>query len=673
MRKNYLNAFVVSALAVSLGAATACQPKSQKPGENRANRNVAEGDAPAAGGEAAQGEADATLGERFKISYSEKNDLWSGAKEPLVTVVEYTDIQCPFCSRLANSMHDLEKQYPDDVRVVVKHFPLPMHKDASLASQAILAAKAQGKGWEMHDKLFANQRALQKDKLIAYATELGVADIQKFTSDLESGTFKGQVEADTKSGKTFAVRSTPSFFMNGKPFKGALPIDKLKAEVDKEIATAKKVMADKGIKRGDFYGYVMKGAKAKRDAAAPKGKDQKARAGRPDASKSYAVPTDGRPSYGPDDALVTIVEFSDFQCPFCSRVNPTIAQIKEKYPKDVRIVFRQQPLPMHKEAPGAAKAALAAANQGKFWEMHDALFENSRGLNDAKFTELAKGLGLDLAKFDADRNSPETAKKVAADQKVARQFGANGTPAFFVNGRFVSGAQPFDKFEALIKEEKAKAEKFMAAKGVAKGQLYDAMRKTWETEVKSAPPPPIADNKRRQVTTDGLPSKGNTTNPKITIVECSDFDCPFCSRATGIVDQVMKEYGDKVAFYFRHYPLPMHKNAEPAHRAAIAAGNQGKFWEMHDLLFADKSKRSEADFEAFATQIGLDVAKFKKDWAAPATAQKVKDDMAQCQKNEVRGAPGFLINGRLMSGAQPFPRFKTVLDEELKGGPKKAG
>ena len=89
---------------------------------------------------------------------------------------------------------------------------------------------------------------------------------------------------------------------------------------------------------------------------------------------------------------------------------------------------------------------------------------------------------------------------------------------------------------------------------------------------------------------------------------------------------------------------------------------------MHDLLFADKEKRSDADFKAYAQQLGLDVVKFERDYADPATAQRVKDDMAECGKMEVRGAPGFLINGRLLSGAQPFERFKLVFEEELNGG-----
>ncbi len=674
MRKNIINVLALSVLALGVATSTACQPKKPKPGENNADRSTVQGE-PGAAVAAGEGTpevaavADANLGERFKVVV-EKGDMVSGAKEPLVTIVEFSDIQCPFCSRLANSMHELEKAYPEDVQVVFKHFPLPMHKDAHLASQAALAAGAQGKGWEMHDKMFANQRALSKEQLIGYAEEIGVPDMAKFKSDLDSGTYKAQVDRDMAMGKKFAVRSTPSFFVNGVPFKGAKPIDQIKAEVDKEIATVKKFMADKGVARKDVYATIMAGAKAER--AGEQQQQQQAQPGRPDPAASYAVPTDDRPAIGPADAKVTIVEFSDFQCPFCARVNPTLEEIKKKYPKDVRVVFRQQPLPMHKEAPGAARASLAAHKQGKFWEMHDALFANARELNDAKFEELAKGLGLDLAKFKADMASPEIAKMVAEDQAVARQYGANGTPAFFINGRFLSGAQPIDRFEALITEEKAKAEKFMAAKGVSGAQLYTAMMAGWEKEVKVPPPPPPADHKRRSVSTDGLAGKGNLSSPKVTIVECSDFDCPFCSRAAGTVKQISEEYGDKVAIYFRNYPLPMHKNAEPAHRAAIAAQAQGKFWEMHDLLFADKAKRSEDDFVAYAQQLGMDVDKFKKDFNDPATAQRVKDDMAECSKMEVRGAPGFLINGRLLTGAQPFPTFKTVIEEELAGGFEKA-
>lgn len=605
-------------------------------------------------------------GERFRVTYGEK-DQYMGAEEPLVTIVEFSDYQCPFCSKFTDMLHEVAKDpaYAKDLRIVFKQFPLPMHKDAQMGSEASLAAGEQGKFWEMHDILFKNQKAMTRQDVEKYAAELKL-DMDKFKAALDKGTYKTQVTADMDMGKQFGVRGTPSFFINGKWQRGApRAIEGLKKLIDDEKKAAEQLIKD-GAKRSEIYARIMKAAKDKR-VEPPQ--ENKPRPGQPDPAANYAVPADGRPSFGPEDALVTIIELSDFQCPFCSRVGPTMKQIKETYPKDVRVVFRQLPLGFHDRAKPAAKAALAAAQQGKFWEMHDALFANQKALDDAAIEGYAAQIaGLDVKKWKTDLADPKLDQMIKEDETVAGKFGANGTPAFFVNGRFLSGAQPFEAFDALIKEEKVKAAKFQAEKKPAKGKLYEEMIKGFETELKVPPPPPPADFKRRDVVTKGLPGKGNLKNPKLTIVECSDFDCPFCKRGADTVAQIVKEYGDKAAVYFRNYPLPMHKMAEPAHRAGIAAQNQGKFWEMHDLLFADKEKRSDADFKAYAQQIGLDVVKFERDYNDAATAQRVKDDMAECGKMEVRGAPGFLINGRLLSGAQPFERFKMVFEEELNGG-----
>ena len=605
-------------------------------------------------------------GERFRVTYTDK-DPYLGAEDPLITIVEFSDFQCPFCSKFTDMLHEVVKDpaYAKDVRIVFKQFPLPMHKDAAMGSEAALAAGDQGKFWEMHDILFKNQKAMTRADVEKYAEELKL-DMAKFKDALDKKTFAGKVQADLEMGKQFGVRGTPSFFLNGKWQRGApRAIEGLKKLIDEEKAAAEQLIKD-GSKREEVYARIMKAAKDKR-VEPPQ--ENKPRPGQPDPAVNYAVPADGRPAFGPADALVTIIEYSDFQCPFCSRVNPTMKQIKETYPKDVRIVFRQLPLSFHDRARPAAKAALAAAQQGKFWEMHDLLFTNQKALDDKSLETYASQIpGINLDQWKKDLADPKLETMVKEDETIAAKFGANGTPAFFVNGRFLSGAQPFEEFDKLIKEEKTKAEKFIADKKVAKDKAYDEMIKGFETELKVPPPPPPADFKRRDVVTKGLAGKGNLKNPKITIVECSDFDCPFCKRGADTVAQIVKEYGDKVAVYFRNYPLPMHKMAEPAHRAAIAAQNQGKFWEMHDLLFADKTKRSDDDFKGFAKQIGLDMVKFERDYADAATAQKVKDDMAECTKMEVRGAPGFLINGRLMSGAQPIERFKAVFEEELAGG-----
>src|SRR6185312_887571 len=146
------------------------------------------------------------------------------------------------------------------------------------------------------------------------------------------------------------------------------------------------------------------------------------------------------------DAKVTIVEFSDFQCPFCSRAEGTVEQIRKAYGDDVRIVYKENPLPFHPHATPAAKAAMAAARQGKFWEMHDLLFKNQQHLEESDFENYAKQAGVNLDKWKADKDSPAVTTQIAEDQKVAQSVGANGTPTFFINGKEISGAQPFESF-----------------------------------------------------------------------------------------------------------------------------------------------------------------------------------------------------------------------------------
>jgi protein-disulfide isomerase len=161
------------------------------------------------------------------------------------------------------------------------------------------------------------------------------------------------------------------------------------------------------------------------------------------------------PSRGPSDAKVTIVEFSDFQCPFCSRAEPVVDQIMAAHAGKVRIVFRQYPLPIHAEAPKAAEASLCANEQGKFWEMHKQLFANQSALKVEDLKNHAKTLQLDSAKFDACLDTGKFKSQVDADLEAGRKAGVNGTPEFFVNGTSMSGAVPFEEFDRVIKDELA--------------------------------------------------------------------------------------------------------------------------------------------------------------------------------------------------------------------------
>ena len=156
---------------------------------------------------------------------------------------------------------------------------------------------------------------------------------------------------------------------------------------------------------------------------------------------------------GPATAPVTIVEFSDFQCPFCSRLNPTIEQVMTKYGDKVRLVFRQFPLPMHNFAAKAAEAALCANEQGKFWQMHDSMFKDQSALAVDALKTKAAGLGLNAQAFNSCLDSGKESEAVKADTKAGQAAGVNGTPAMFVNGRFVSGVVPASQLSQIIDEE----------------------------------------------------------------------------------------------------------------------------------------------------------------------------------------------------------------------------
>jgi protein-disulfide isomerase len=197
---------------------------------------------------------------------------------------------------------------------------------------------------------------------------------------------------------------------------------------------------------------------------------------RPIPGPAFVALPEWSPRQGPPHAKVTIVEFSDFQCPFCARAVPTIKQILAEYKDSVAVVFRNKALPMHKDARGAALALQAAQRQGKAWEMHDKMFENAKDLARPALEGYAQELGLDVEKFRADLDDPRVAAEVDADDKAADEVQANGTPCFFVNGRRIPGARPFSDFKRVIDEEIEKADKLIAS-GTPIAEVYEKLAK----------------------------------------------------------------------------------------------------------------------------------------------------------------------------------------------------
>ncbi len=399
----------------------------------------------------------------------------------------------------------------------------------------------------------------------------------------------------------------------------------------------------------------------------------------PAGARAEPLPVRPETSRGPATAKVTLVEWTDYQCPFCKRVQATVRRLEEVYRDDLRRSVRHNPLAFHKDAKLAAEAAMAAAAQGRFWEYHDTLFANQRQLSRDDLERYAADLGLDVARFRADLDARVHRGAVEADQAAAGQYGLRGTPGFLVNGVKVMGAQPLERFQEVVDAERAEATTLLAQgtppEGVYAARVAANAQAAGEPKERPDPKPapkpgpkpgaaPQARPKRLRVPVGDCVSRG-PADALVTIVSFQDFQCPFCSRGSDTVDQVLQEYPGRVRLVFKHHVLPFHKDAQLAAEAAEAAHAQGRFWEMRDLLFDNPRALTRDDLEGYAAQLGLDRARFAADLDGGVHKAHIAADEALAAQLGSRGTPVFFVNGWEIRGAQPIERFRERVDEAL--------
>ena len=333
----------------------------------------------------------------------------SAAATERVEIVVFTDFQCPFCARFAQSFRDLQSTGVEGVQttVVFKHFPLSMHPAAPLAHQAALAAREQGKFWEMHDLLFANQSAVGREDLVQYATKLGL-DIDRFKKDLDSNRLKNLIEADKAEGEKLRVQGTPTLFVNGKQYSGALSLDQLKQLIKREQ-------------------WRMRAAE---------------------------IP-DNLLSHGAANAPVTLEIFADLQSPVSRPAIDVLDQLVRRYPSAVRIQFRNFPLAFHPQSPLAHEAAMTAASQGRFWEFARFILDHQDSLREQDLIALAGRVGLNEAKFAELLVQHRYLARVNADLEAGARRGIRGSPVIFVNGNRIDGVPSLEKLVEYVESELA--------------------------------------------------------------------------------------------------------------------------------------------------------------------------------------------------------------------------
>ena len=347
---------------------------------------------------------------------------------------------------------------------------------------------------------------------------------------------------------------------------------------------------------------------------------------------------------GPDQAAITIIVYSDFSCRPCARAAEVVKEVMEAYPEEVRVTFKHFPSLSNLNSVLAHQGVGAAAEQGMFWPMHDRLMAHQGTITPKTLIEYAKELKLKTRPFKKQLNDDQLKQNILAERAEARGFGVTTAPTFFINGRKLVGARSLQDFKRVIDVELGLSQELNPAQA----------RRGTSSKIDMA-----------LISLDRSPSKGDQNAP-VTVVEYSDFQCPYCARAVTTFDQLMEDNPGKIRWIFKHYPLPNHPDSPLAHAASLAAAEQGKFWEMHDLIFKNQRKVKSEHLLNYARQLNLDTRRFQQDLHSGRFTKVIEADIQEAIRVGARATPTFLINGRLVIGALPLQTFQMILDEELR-------
>jgi protein-disulfide isomerase len=334
---------------------------------------------------------------------------------------------------------------------------------------------------------------------------------------------------------------------------------------------------------------------------------------------------------------ISIQLFSDFQCPFCAQFAPAIRELQKEGIEGAyfEVEFKQFPLNFHPEAQLAALAALAAREQGKFWEMHDLLFANQTALKRNDLLRYAKKVGLDLDRFVTDLDSERLKKTIEADMAEGIKRGVSGTPTFFINGRGYSGAKSFDQLKQLV--------------------AYEQRRMLAMSE--------IADNMMSRGAKDAF----------VTVEFFADLQSPVTRPAIRMLDELLRRYPSIVRLQFRSFPLAFHPQAGLAHEAAIIAASRGHFWEFVSYILDHQDSLREQDLISYAGRLGLDEVKFAEMIREHRYAVKVEADLEAGLRRGIRGSPVIFVNENRIDGVPSLDKLVEYVESELAVRDKRQG
>jgi protein-disulfide isomerase len=545
-----------------------------------------------------------------------------GPSTAAIDLVAFVDLECPYSSDFFFDMEKFEEQYRGQVRITFKQLPLLVHPGSPLAHEAAMAAGAQGKYFEMARLIFSNQTNTDRASLETFARQLKL-NMPEFREALDRHAYSSVLQQDASEARAFGVKETPTLFLNGERLNGFQPFDVLKSKADAILAPARPRTAAPALSAQ---------ATKPEEALAAKLESQV------EAADAYFR--------GDRNAPVTIVEFSDFQCPFCRKSVPALQELLAQRAGTVRLVYRSFPLSFHKDSELANEAALAAGAQGKFWQMHDLIFANQSSIQRDDLIGYARQLQLNEAVFLKALDQHTYAGQIAADRALGAEANVDGTPTIFVNGQRLTGVRSTAELLQIVDQQALIAK----SKGASRGSNVVA-----ET--------PLPDT--------AMTVLGDEAAP-IRIAWYTDVRGALAQRQETLLHSLVEAYPGRVRVVYKGLQLPNHADSELAGRAVIAAAEQDSFWKMFEAIAEHPGPLTREDLLAMAEQQHLDSARFSQALDSAHTSSSVAADMAEQRRRAILGSPTLIIDDQRVDGIQQLSYYRAVIDQKTHADPHAA-
>ncbi|CAN5247414.1 hypothetical protein BH23VER1_BH23VER1_09300 [soil metagenome] len=494
--------------------------------------------------------------------------------------VQYSGFDCAPCAEVSELLNRLAEEKQLALQVIFKHSP--GSPGALEAHEAALAAGQQGKFWEFHDLLFANPDA-SHSQLMEFARTLEL-DVERFGNALDERVFRSKVLSDMSEGRGIGIKVAPTVFLNGTKLEG---IDQLRSFVEFAINPL------------------------------PSGLD-------PD--KIHTFDLAGSPATGPDNAPITIVEFSDYRCGFCGVNSRSITTLMEAYPGQIRRVFKHFPIEGTENGTLPHRGAMAAMAQGRFWDLHRALMNQAlKGEDDLRSRAVA--IGLDMDHFHQALAGGEFLGLLERDVKEGEEAGIRSTPTTFINGRALSGRQSLRNLKRVVN----------GILGIDDPGLEASM--VIET-----------------------PSRGPENSPVLIEFFC-DYAQPESQGLATVLDDFLEQNAEtRVEVHL--LPRPGDAASAGVHQFAAAAVAQDKFWTLHPRLLARDSLPSQRELRDLAIELGLDLERLGEDIADRLPHSLMEASSEKGADYRLNERPALIVNGQTLKGIPSVRELTALYDKE---------